>query len=111
MKIAGDISESDREWMKQLEEQEAFWDSKYDTAPLRILAKAYVCLAHDWYQLGVEEQGNSLLEKAESACPGYFKYLLPEDTKDDETYDFLVKNLTSSIASIILNRINEMKGN
>lgn len=109
MKVAGDISADDREWMEQLEEQEAFFDSKYDTSPLRILAKAYVCLAHDWYQLGLEEEGNRLLEKAEKFCPGYFKDLLPEDIKEDEMYDFLVKNLTSYIASLILNRINEMK--
>jgi len=69
-----------------------------------------VCLAHDWYQLNIEEKGNSLLEKAEFSCPGYFKYLIQEDIKEDEDYNILVKNLTSFIASIILYRINELKG-
>lgn len=108
MKLFGDVSERDRELAEELDRLEADITSEVNIGK-DIVAKACVCLAHDWYLMGVDEEGNRLLEKAEKYFPGYFKELMIKQTLEDPRFDYLVKGLTSELAMIILYRLKENK--
>lgn len=64
-------------------------------------AQGYTCLAHDWYDIDLEEEGNRLLLKAEAECPGYFKTTINQQTKADSMFAFLVERLTAKIITLL----------
>jgi len=106
-KLLGDVSDSDRKIAEQLVEFEPQIDR--GEFPIEKKAQMYVCMAHDWYQLGLEEEGNRLILKAEQTCPGYFKNTMLKQTVGDESFDFLVKSLTRELVSLLIYHINEMR--
>lgn len=100
MKFSGDIPEEHRQLALKLEESELEIDN-HPILPNERKAQTYTCLAHDWYQISMEEEGNRLLLKAEKAYPGYFKQLIVEHASEDPNFKILVDN----IAVILLNRM------
>jgi hypothetical protein len=111
MKLLGDVPEEHKQLAVELEEAEEYWDSKVGTSlmPEELLAKAYTCLAHDWYQIGSEDDGQRLLEKAEAVCPGYFKEVMLRQTYEDSTFDMLVKSLSVELTWMLVNRLKDGK--
>lgn len=109
MKLLGDVPQEHKELAIQLESMEEYLDGKAKSLlPKEMIAKGYVCLAHDWYSMGEEEIGVSLLEKAEKTYPGYFKEVLIGQTLEDSDFDRLVKSLSVQLAWVLINRVNEM---
>lgn len=108
MRLLGDVSERDRKVAEQLVEFEP--QIQNGNYPKEKQAQMYVCLAHDWFQLELEEEGNRLILKAERTCPGYFKNVMMNQTLRDEAFDLVVKSLNGQMASLILHHINDMKG-
>lgn len=106
MKLSGDVSAEDRELATQLILLETKVDADKSYANEH-KARIYTCLAHDWYQLAAEEEGNRLLLKAEKVCPGYFKGPVIEHQKEDADYDFLVKNLTHTLILLLISNVND----
>lgn len=110
MKLLGDVPEEHKELAKQLLETENYFDQK-DLEHLvanEIRAKAYVCLAHDWYQIGCEEEGEKLLLKAEKVCPGYFKEIMVKHTEEDSDFNLVVKQLTSEVFFMLVDKIKQV---
>jgi len=70
-------------------------------------AMMYVCMAHDHYQMDMDEEGNRLLMKAERAYPNYFKTLITEHTKSNPDFATLVNRLTIELAYMFLSKLNE----
>lgn len=91
-KSAGDIPEEHRQLVEQLEAFEKTVNTS--GAPPDRLAQMYTCLAHDWYQLDMEEEGNRLVLKAEKVCPGYFKGPVIQHQVESSDFDTVIKNLT-----------------
>lgn len=109
MKLLGDVSEEEKQLSFELEEMESYLDSRNKNSYADIMAQGYVCLAHDWYELNMEEEGHRLLEKAESVYPGYFKNLISVHTSKDKDFERLVKNISSQLAWMLNQKIGELK--
>lgn len=97
--LHGDVSKQDLELAKELLEMEEFFDGRPDL-PKDIIAKMLVALAHDWFDIGDDDKGSALLEKASKVCPGYFDNEIKVHIEEDEMYAFLVNNLTSMILQV-----------
>jgi len=98
--LYGDVPEQDRELVKNLIEMEASFKEKEGFFPPADVATGYVCLAHDYYEVGLDEKGAELLERAEKACPGYFKNQISKYIESDPDFEYLVQNLRKIIVSV-----------
>lgn len=92
MKLNGDVSKEDQELASKLTEAEI----EMILSPLSKEKKAmiFTCLAHDWFDIGMDEEGIRLVAKAEATCPNYFRDVQPSDMKKNEDYAKLVVKLT-----------------
>jgi hypothetical protein len=99
MKFGGDLSKEQKAQTKELIEFEQLVDG--DTYPKERKAQMYVCMAHDWYQLDMEEEGSRLLLKAEKVCPGYFRGPVIEHIQENPTFDIVIKNLTFELLNLL----------
>lgn len=100
MKLHGDIPKEELELAEQLTSFEG--DVDEDLYPNERKAQLYTCLAHDWYKLGSEEEGNRLLLKAERVFPGYFKKTVIKHQLEDEVFDLIVKSITLELARLLV---------
>jgi hypothetical protein len=98
--LHGDIPSDHLKLAKELEEMEEFFDHPTENMPKSLIAKGFVCCAHDWYEMGDDEKGNQLLEKAEKVCPGYFENEMLKHVDEDELFDLVVLGITKSILTI-----------
>lgn len=104
-KMHGDVTPEQRALLAGLEEYEAWMNEREDALPPEAQAKMCVALAHDWYDLGLDEEGNRLLNRAEAAFPGYFKGPIYDHMLQDSDYYRVVKQLQAVIATDILNAL------
>lgn len=74
---------------------------KHPTFSKEERAQGYTCLAYDWYDIDLEEEGNRLLLKAEAICPGYFKQTINQQTEVNPGFAFLVERLTAKIVTLV----------
>lgn len=102
-KLAGDVSVEHRELAEQLTLFEETTDLDKYADEMR--AKVYVCLAHDWYCMGAEEEGNRLLLKADKTFPGYFQSSVIKHQLEDEVFDRVIKNITLELARMLVDGI------
>lgn len=107
MSTHGDITEIQEIMSKKLRDFEAN-ELLLITDP-SLKAKCLVCLAHDWYQIDCEEEGERLVLLAESVCPNYFKDVQPVQMKEDPAYSDVVKSLVREMMYIMMNRMSEVK--
>ena len=87
--LLGDVSEEHRELAKELADFEKQIES--GKFPLEKKAQMYVCLAHDWYQIGLEEEGSRFLKKADATYPRYFENVMMAQAEQDPAFAKLVK--------------------
>lgn len=104
MKIFGDVPEQDRSAAKELEEMESILTLNRRKLSRSRMAKGYVCLVYDWYRIGMEEEGNRLLQKIEQVCPDYFNKHLTRHVEEDETYGELINKLFLEFAFLLTHR-------
>ena len=90
--LHGDIPQEHRDLIEELLKIEDNVDGNTKLEPA-IIAKSMICMAHDWYAMGDEDKGATLLEKAEKAYPGYFDHKIKEHTDADTAYRELVDRL------------------
>lgn len=100
MKMNGDVPQEDRDLAEELIKMEEWFDA-ITTISTEIKAKSYVCFAHDWYVMGMDEEGHRLILKAEAVHPGYSKDLMKSDMETDPQYDFIVKNIAKQLILLI----------
>lgn len=106
MKFGGDIPAEKRELAQALTDTEKQVDGD-EGYPAERKAQIYVCFAHDWYQLDMEEEGNRLLLKAEKVCPGYFKGPVIQHQKEDPNFDIVIKNLTLELLYLLSGNLRD----
>lgn len=102
-KLFGDVSKEDKALAAALEVEELNIDKRFDM-PAKTQAKCYVALAHDWYVLGVEDQGLKLLAKAEKVYPGYFKNQITLDCYASPDFEYLVRGIMAQLVSIMISK-------
>lgn len=110
MKLLGDVSEEDKKLAQELTDHEKWLDSD-KTFSAEKKAQTVVCLAHDWFQLGMEEEGGRLLAKAEELSPGYFRKKLHKHAAESKDFDLLVKSMTVELMYLLLNQFEDLKRN
>ncbi len=98
--LHGDISQEDRELAEELLRMENVIDLDGEVYGFPDCARMLVCLSHDWYDLGDDDKGRALLEKAEKICPGYFDNEIKMHIKEDPMYDYLVQSLAAKILAV-----------
>jgi len=108
MALSSGLSKENQELAKNLAEAELETD-RDQVLPAGRKAQIFTCLAHDWYQMDMEEEGARLLNKAEKTFPGYFRGLVIEHSLESDGFDMVVKNLTLELAYMLLSRLGEMK--
>ena len=99
MKSGGDLTESQKQQGAELTKFERLVENDPYTPDRK--AQMYTCLAHDWYQLDMEEEGNSLILKAEKVCPGYFKGPVIQHQLESPDFDTVIKNLTFELLYLL----------
>ena len=105
IRMVGDIPEEHRELADQLWAFEA--TIVMSGAPPERMAQIYTCLAHDWYEIDVEEEGNRLLLKAEKIFPGYFKETVIKHALEDPDFDQLVRGITLELIALLVGNLND----
>jgi hypothetical protein len=110
MKLVGDVSEEHKKLAEDLEEMERYFDGAASRGiRSSIVAKGFVCLAHDWYKMGSDENGERLLEKAELVFPNYFKSQALIDADENVDFGILLKSLSVELASILISRLTDLR--
>lgn len=105
MKLIGDVPQDHKEIAEKLESLENYFNDP-DALSREYSSMAFICLAHDWYELDLEQEGDRLLQKAEEFCPGYYQKYMVKHTIENENFDRIVK----SIFSKLIVRLKEAKG-
>lgn len=106
MRVAGDLFDNERKLIPELLGFESSIDIDTCT-PNDGRAMMYVCLAHDWYHLDMEEEGNRLLIKADKVCPGYFTGSIEQHMKENANFKRLVENLTKGLIFLLKNSLEK----
>ena len=109
-KLYGDVPKEHRELLIEVEKEVIFWDAQLGKVPVQIISRAYVCLAHDFYEMGLEEEGQRLLIRAENICPGFFKDEVPRLCEEDPRFEYLVARLTGILAFTFADLIERHRG-
>ncbi len=97
MKYYGDIPEEHLLLIEELEKLENWFREYGDSVPALSSAKGFVCMAHDWYDIDMEEKGDLLLKEAEKLYPGYFKGPIYVHMSKDEDFDLLVSQIKKTV--------------
>jgi hypothetical protein len=109
VKLHGDNSSQDKELAEQLEIFERSIDGT-NTFPPECIAQMLVCLAHDWFQLKCEEEGQRLLDKADKVFPGYLTS--PEiklHMKEDDEFTMVMVNIGKELIGVLADRLKDKK--
>ena len=107
MRSFGDLSEKHKKLTEELYKYERILDTKdaQNGMSKEDRAKCYVCVAHDFYQMDMEEEGERLILKAEKVCPGYFKGPVIQHQKESPDFDNIIKNLTVELLYLLTNNL------
>lgn len=111
MRVAGDLHKQERDLSQELEVMELILDEKFKQKAMTIdrIAKGYVCIAHDWYALYCEEEGNRVLDKSEGVCPGYFKNFVQQHMAEDGFYHQIVTSLDNHLTMLMMDNLRGIK--
>lgn len=96
-----EVPEWQKELAQELRKQESEIDGLLPTLPAELKAKSYVCLAYDWYRMGATQEGQELIKKAESICPGYFANQARQQMVDSKTFTFIMNSVALILANIV----------
>ena len=95
--LHGDVPTEDLELAEELLEMESHFDAHLDVYGPPLCARVMVCIAHDYYEIGDDDKGYELLQKANKVCPGYFDNEIKNDIEGDPGFTYLVESLTAKI--------------
>jgi hypothetical protein len=98
MKYFGDIPKKHKDLLEELQLLERLIYKHKNTISVLEFSKHYVCLAHDYYMLSMEEEGDRLILLAEDASPGYFIAPILSHAKRDKYFGIIVEQLQLTLA-------------
>jgi len=97
MKYFGDIPAEHLELLKTVQSLEALVDAHLKDFPPLALAKGFTSIAHDYYGIEFEEEGDRLIQRAEHYYPGYFKKPIHIHMEKDPLFNILVHRLKDTL--------------
>lgn len=100
MKIV-EVPEWQKELAQELRKQEQAIDDLLPAISPEMKAKGYVCMAYDWFRMGAIREGQSLIQKAETICPGYFANQARTQMAESDTYSFIMSDIALLLADIV----------
>lgn len=89
----GDIPKDHRNLIEELERLEDWFYTHEKDIPCLQAAKGLVMIAHDYFVMEIEEEGDRIFKSVESKCPGYFKGPIYSHMEKDGDYTRLVSQL------------------
>lgn len=102
MKLFGDVTDHEKSTAEGLTRMEKLLTrknySKVNTA------KGYIYIVAHWYALGMEEEGNRLLQKIYEICPDYFKEHFKKHIEKNSEFKDLMLNLLTNIAFLVAHK-------
>jgi len=96
MRYFGDIPASHLERAKELQSLED-WFNKQTNIPPDKAAKGLTCIAHDYYYIEFDEEGDRLLKMVEKVFPGYFTDMVYHQAIKDGEFAQLLEQLCESM--------------
>lgn len=97
MKTYGDISPQDLSVLRELEFLED-WIHRHGAGITPVMkARGMVCMAHDYYFIEMEEEGDRMIQAAERFYPGYLKSAIHEHAKKDQSFAIVVEELKTTM--------------
>jgi hypothetical protein len=102
VKMYGDVPPHYHTLGEELDVLEAWFDTNKKDISALSSAKGLTCLAHDWYAMGMDEEGERLLNRVQDLAPGYFEGPVLIHMAKDDTYDALIRNLQKILARDVL---------
>jgi hypothetical protein len=103
MKFSGDATEEQKRQGAELTEFERLVDNDPYTPERK--AQIYVCLAHDWFMIEMEEEGERLIYKALAVCPGYFGEPMIQHQLENPNFATVIKNLTGELRKLLMDTL------
>jgi len=104
--LHGDVPEGDKKTAEALRKMEIDMEEQATLSP-QYTAQAFVCLAHDWYEMGSEEEGHRLLKKADIVCPEYFRKHMQSHTLENSAFELLVNRLFAMLGWQLLDSLKD----
>lgn len=101
MNLLGDVPEEHKQLAEKLVKTELEMDGLTDIS-VPYVAQSYFCLAHDWFNIDMEEEGFRLIKKAFSVCPQYHNKYLRAHGKENPDFIKIWDELCPYIAGMIL---------
>lgn len=106
MKLYGNVPPEDRILAEQLEETEKwFVDNKEHIAP-PMRAMGLTSLAHTWYSMGMDEEGDRILMSVETYAPGYFKKQVFDHVASSEAFSIAYEDLRNNLAPELMDLLS-----
>ena len=93
MKAYGDIPQDHTDLIKEIDTLLVYLELNKDSLPNLAYSKCMTSLAHDYFQMDMEEEGEKYLRIAATHSPGYFMAPIFIEMKKDIRFDHLVSNL------------------
>ena len=104
--LFGDVTAGQKKTAETINRMEIEMEEHIVLSP-QYTAQSYVCLAYDWYEIGMEEEGRRLLTKAEMISPGYFRKTMQRHTIENPDYELLVNRLFVLIGWQLLDSLRD----
>ena len=97
MKYFGDIPAKHLELLRELLSLEELVNDKLKDFSSLALAKGFVSISHDYYNMDMEEEGDRLIQRAENCHGGYFKKPIHIHMEKDPLFNILVHRLKDTL--------------
>lgn len=96
MKAYGDIPQFHADLIKEISTLLEYLMLNKDALPNLMFSKCMTSIAHDYFQMDMEEEGEKYLKLAANHSPGYFIAPIICEMKKDKLFDHLVTNLADN---------------
>lgn len=106
MKTYGDIPQKHADLIKEIDTLLEFLMLNKDALPHLSFSKCMTSIAHDYFQMDMEEQGEKYLKLAAEHSLGYFVAPVFSQMKQDPLFDTLILNLRDN--PFALKTMNEL---
>lgn len=94
----GDIPAEHLKLVEELQYLERLVNAHIEDFPSLALGKGFVCSAHDYYSIFMDEEGERLLKLVDQHCPGYFYAPILIHMASDNEFNKLIQGLKKTAA-------------
>ena len=100
MRTYGEMPREHLELLRELEILEFMIDDREDVLPMLLTAKGLTSISYDYFAIHMEEEGERLLKRVNTKCPGYFVGPIFSQMSRDPEFKILVESLRKIPAAL-----------